>query len=80
MKRFSEFLQLYFIKGNLTLDRSVLLFLPYLSRYAADRALRQIIFIDKKLKIPRGKTRTGSSPVSGTIERMSILRHSFLVF
>lgn len=51
MKRFSEFLQLYFIKGNLTLDRSVLLFLPYLSRYAADRALRQIIFIDKKLKL-----------------------------
>ena len=34
----------------------------------------------KGLKIPRGKTRTGSSPVSGTIERMSILRHSFLVF
>lgn len=34
----------------------------------------------KELKIPRGKTRTGSSPVSGTIERMSILRHSFLVF
>ncbi len=32
------------------------------------------------LKIPRGKTRTGSSPVSGTIERMSILRHSFLIF
>lgn len=51
MKRFSEFLQLYFIKGNLTLDRSVLLFLPYLSRYAADRALRQILFIDKKLKL-----------------------------
>lgn len=51
MKRFSEFLQLYFIKGNLTLDRSVLLFLPYLSRYAADRALRQIIFIDKNLKL-----------------------------
>jgi|GEM_PF-5293357 len=51
MKRFSEFLQLYFIKGNLTLDRSVLLFLPYLSRYAADRALRQIIFIDKKLEV-----------------------------
>ena len=37
-------------------------------------------FIGIGLKIPRGKTRTGSSPVSGTIERMSILRHSFLVF
>lgn len=34
----------------------------------------------KGLKIPRGKTRTGSSPVSGTNERMSILRHSFLIF
>ena len=32
------------------------------------------------LKIPRWQQRTGSSPVSGTIERMSILRHSFLIF
>ena len=32
------------------------------------------------LKIPRSKIRTGSSPVSGTNERMSILRHSFLIF
>jgi len=39
-----------------------------------------LLNIPKGLKIPRGKTRTGSSPVSGTNERMSILRHSFLIF
>lgn len=51
MKRFSDFLRSHFIKSELTFQRSVLLFLSYLSRYTADRALGQVIFVDQILEI-----------------------------
>lgn len=53
---------------------------PVLVAYWFQHDLNRIEERLTKLKIPRGKTRTGSSPVSGTNERMSILRHSFLIF
>ena len=58
----------------------LLALLMFILPITANAAVTRNVNISPGLKIPRGKTRTGSSPVSGTNERMSILRHSFLIF
>ena len=58
----------------------LLALLMFILPITANAAVTRNVNISPGLKIPRWQQRTGSSPVSGTIERMSILRHSFLIF